>query len=356
MSDSEKIKVGISIGDINGIGVEVLLKTLLDNRILDICTPIVYGSSKVTSFHRKLLNIQDFSFNIISDAFQANAKRANLINCWQEEIKIDIGQSTETAGKYAFLSLEKAVEDLKNKKIQALVTLPINKHNISTAGFQFPGHTEYLQHKSEAKDSLMLLMSDNLKIGVVTGHVPLKDVAHLITQEKIVSKLHLLHDSLRSDFRIQKPKIAVLGLNPHAGDKGVIGHEEEKTIVPAIEKANHKNIFAFGPYSADGFFGNGTYRQFDAILAMYHDQGLIPFKSISFGEGVNYTAGLPFIRTSPDHGTGYDIAGQNIASESSFRSAIYTACDIYRCREEYEEISSNPLKIHKLSKEKGENN
>jgi 4-hydroxythreonine-4-phosphate dehydrogenase len=355
MSDSEKIKIGISIGDVNGIGIEVLLKTLIDNRILDLCTPILYGSSKITSFHRKLLNIQDFSFNIINDVAQANPKRANLVNCWQEDVKIDIGQSTEIAGKYAYLSLEKAVDDLNNKKIHALVTLPINKHNISQAGFQFAGHTEYLQSKANAKDSLMLLISDHLKIGVVTGHIPVKDIANSITQEKIISKLNILHDSLRSDFRIQKPKIAVLALNPHAGDKGVIGHEEEKTIIPAIEKANHKNIFVFGPYAADGFFGNGTYKQFDAVLAMYHDQGLIPFKSLAFEDGVNYTAGLPFIRTSPDHGTGYDIAGKNLASESSFRKAIYSACDIYRCRTEYEEITANPLKIHKLSKERGEN-
>lgn len=354
MSDHAKLKIGISLGDINGIGIEVLLKTMLDNRILDLCTPIVYGSSKVTSFHRKLLNIQDFSFNIINEASQANPKRANLINCWQEDIKVEIGTSTETAGKYAFLALEKAAEDLKNKKIDALVTLPINKHNVIQAGFQFPGHTEYLQSKAESADSLMLMISNAVRIGVVTGHIPLKDVANTITQEKIAHKLQLLHDCLKMDFRIQKPKIAVLGLNPHAGDNGALGHEEEKTIIPAIAKANHKHLFAFGPYSADGFFGNQTYTKFDAVLAMYHDQGLIPFKSLSFEEGVNYTAGLPFIRTSPGHGTGYDIAGKNLASEVSFREAIYKAIDICKMRKEYNELSVNPLKIHKLSKDRGE--
>jgi 4-hydroxythreonine-4-phosphate dehydrogenase len=355
MNESEKIKIGISLGDINGIGVEVLLKAMLDNRILEFFTPIVYGSSKVTSFHRKMLNIQDFSFNIIPTAEQSNPKRANLINCWQEEVKLEVGQSTEAGGKYARLSLEKATEDLLLNKIQALVTLPINKHNISQAGFEFPGHTEYLQNAAQSGDSMMLMVADNLRIGVVTGHVALKDVAQSITEEKIISKLQILNDTLKKDFRIQKPRIAVLGLNPHAGDLGVIGQEEETVIIPAITKARQKNIFAFGPYAADGFFGKETHLQFDAVLAMYHDQGLIPFKALSFGRGVNFTAGLPFIRTSPGHGTGYDIAGKNEASELSFREALFLAKDIYMRRMEYEELTSNPLKIHKLSKEKGEN-
>jgi 4-hydroxythreonine-4-phosphate dehydrogenase len=355
MSDSEKIKVGISLGDINGIGIEVLLKTMTDNRILDLCTPVVYGSSKVTSFHRKLLNIQDFSFNIINEASEANAKRANLVNCWQEEVKIDIGQSTEVAGKYAFLSLQKATEDLKAGTIQALVTLPINKQNIRQAGFNFAGHTEYLQKQAEGRNSLMLMVSEHLKLGVVTGHIPVKEVAQTITHELILAKLQLMHESLKKDFRLQKPKIAVLGLNPHASDGGVIGNEEQTIIIPAIEKARTANILAFGPYPADGFFGKGIYKQFDGVLAMYHDQGLIPFKALVSGTGVNFTAGLPFVRTSPDHGTAYDIAGKNIASEASFREALYQACDIYNCRTEYYELSSNPLKIHKLSKERGEN-
>lgn len=354
MHEHNKIKIGISIGDINGIGIEVLLKTLIDNRILEHFTPIVYGSSKATSFHRKLLNIQDFSFNLINTPEQANPKRANLINCWQEEVKIELGQSTELAGKYAFLALEKACDDLINKKIQALVTLPINKYNVQQAGFQFPGHTEYLEKKTETNDSLMLMISETLKVGVVTGHIPLKDVAHAITQEKILHKLHLLNETLKKDFFIQKPRIAVLGLNPHAGDQGVIGKEEEQTIIPAIEKAKAKSIFVFGPYSADGFFGNNTYQKFDAVLAMFHDQGLIPFKSLSMEQGVNFTAGLPIIRTSPAHGTGYDIVGKNQASTSSFRQALYLAADIYHHRQEYEEISANPLKINKLSKERGD--
>ncbi len=354
MNDSEKIKIGISIGDINGIGIEVMLKTFLDPRIFELCTPIVYGSSKATSFHRKLLGIQDFSFNIITEVAQTNSKRANLINVWQEEAKIDIGTATDAAGKYAFDSLEKATQDLTSGKIQALVTLPINKHSIQSAGFAFPGHTEYLQSKTEAKDSLMLMVSNELKIGVATGHIPLKDVAHSLHIEKLVHKIGLLSDSLKMDFGIRKPKIAILGLNPHAGDKGAIGLEEEKVIIPAIEKSNHKNNVVFGPYPADGFFGNGTYKQFDAVLAMYHDQGLIPFKSLSFESGTNFTAGLPFVRTSPGHGTGYDIAGKNIASETSFREALYLAIDIVKNRHTFNELTENPLKIHKLSKDKGE--
>ena len=352
--EKEKLKIGISMGDINGIGIEILLKCMLDNRILNLCTPIIYGSSKATSFHRKLLGIQDFSFNLINDAYQANAKRANLINCWQEEAKIDIGQSTEAAGKYSFLALERATKDLTEKKIDALVTLPINKHNVKQAGFEFPGHTEYLQSKTEAKESIMLMTAENIKVGLVTGHLPLKDVSHAITIDKVFHKIQLLHDTLKSDFGIRKPKIAVLGLNPHAGDQGVLGHEEEKTIMPGIEKAKQKGILAFGPYSADGFFGKHHYLQFDAVLAMYHDQGLIPFKSLSDSKGINYTAGLPFVRTSPAHGTGYDIAGQNIADETSFREAIYLAIDIVRSRAEFEELNANPLKIHKLSKDRGE--
>ncbi len=354
MSDQNKLKIGVSIGDINGIGIEVLLKTVVDTRITDLCDIIVYGSSKATSFHRKLLGIQDFSFNIINDANQSNPKRANLINCWQDEVKIELGVSTEIAGKYAYIALQKATEDLKLGKIDGLVTLPINKHNVKQAGFEFPGHTEYLQAAAEMKESMMLMVNEQLKVGFVTGHVALKDVAHAITQEKIVHKLSLLNDSLKKDFGVRKPKIAVLGLNPHAGDSGAIGHEEEKTIIPAIEKASQKGLLAFGPYSADGFFGNHKYNQFDAVLAMYHDQGLIPFKSLSYDKGVNYTAGLPFVRTSPAHGTGYDIAGKNIASESSFREAIYKAIDIIRKREEFDEINANPLKIHKLSRDRGE--
>lgn len=344
----KKIKVGISIGDINGIGIEVILKTLMDNRILEHCTPIVYGSVKITSFHRKALNIQDFSFNIIQNTDQANPKRANLINCWDEEVKIDLGQQTENGGKYAFKSLEAATNDLLEGKIDALLTAPINKHNIQQPGFDFPGHTEYLQQRSGSAESLMFLVSDDLRVGVVTGHIPLKDVATTVTTEKIMAKLRLMNKSLKQDFWIEKPKIAVLGLNPHAGDNGLIGEEDQNVIIPAIEEAKKEKILAFGPYAADGFFGNGSYRQFDAVLAMYHDQGLVPFKTLAFGAGVNFTAGLDIVRTSPDHGTGYDIAGKNQANESSFREALYMALDVVKNRREQDELLENPLKVGQL--------
>ena len=346
---SDKITVGISIGDINGIGLEIIIKTLSDSKIYEYCTPIVYGQTKVVLFHRKTLEINDFNFNVIAQASQAIAKRANLINCWEEDVKVELGEDNETGGKYAFLSLEKAVNDLVAGNIDALVTAPINKHNIQSENFQFPGHTEYIQSKTRAHDSLMFMVSDDLKVGVATGHVPVTAIAGKITKEGILSKLGLMNQCLKNDYWIQKPKIAVLGLNPHAGDKGVIGQEEQDIITPAIETANEHGIFAFGPYPADGFFGNNTYLKFDAVLAMYHDQGLIPFKNIAFHNGVNFTAGLSVVRTSPDHGTGYDIAGKNIASETSFREALYTAIHIVKRRRENKELTSKPLKISKLS-------
>jgi 4-hydroxythreonine-4-phosphate dehydrogenase len=349
---SDKLKVGISIGDVNGIGLEVIIKTLLDNRILEYCTPIVYGHTKVSSFHRKALNINDFSFNVINHAADANEKRSNLINCWEEDVKIELGQATETGGKYAFLSLERAVRDLKNGDIDALVTAPINKHNIQNENFNFPGHTEYLQECAGAQDSLMFLISEDLRVGVITGHIPVNEIAEKVTVPAIVSKLALMNESLKTDFWIRKPKIAVLGLNPHAGDSGLIGKEEQTIIIPAIEEANAQGIFAFGPYAADGFFGTGAYHNFDAVLAMYHDQGLIPFKTINFESGVNFTAGLEFVRTSPDHGTGYDIAGKNIASEVSFREALFTAIRIVKNRRELKELQQNPLGFSKFSKDR----
>jgi 4-hydroxythreonine-4-phosphate dehydrogenase len=349
---SQKIKVGISIGDVNGIGIEVIIKTLMDNRILEYCTPIVYGHTKVASFHRKTLAINDFSFNVINNPSQAHEKRPNMINCWDEDVKIELGLTTETGGKYAFLSLERAMADLLAGHIDALVTAPINKHNIQREDFQFAGHTEYIQAKTNSPDSLMFLVSEELKVGVVTGHIPVSEVPQKVTTEKILAKLNLMNQSLKKDFWIQKPKIAVLGLNPHAGDNGLIGNEEIETIIPAIEQANSQGIFAFGPYSADGFFANNTYTQFDAVLAMYHDQGLIPFKQISFHNGVNFTAGLPVVRTSPDHGTGYDIAGKNLASEHSFREALFAAVNIIERRRESAELTANPLKISRLSKDR----
>lgn len=349
---SEKYKIGISVGDLNGIGFEVIIKSLLDNRVLDYFTPIVYGNTKNASFHRKANNITDFSFNVINGVDQANPKRPNLINCWQEDVKITLGEQNEIGGKYAFISLERAVDDLLAGKIDALVTAPINKHNIQSESFNFPGHTEYLQSRTNADDVLMFMLCEDLRIGVVTGHIPVKEVATNITEEAILKKLRLMNDSLKKDFWIQKPKIAVLGLNPHAGDNGVIGHEDNDIIVPAIEKAREEGILCMGPYPADGFFAGSTYKKFDGVLAMYHDQGLIPFKHIANRKGVNFTAGLPIVRTSPDHGTGYDIAGKNMASHESFLEAIFAAIHIVRNRRELSELLENPLSFHKLSKDK----
>ena len=341
---SNKIKIGISIGDVNGIELEVILKTLSEASILDYCTPIVYGHTKVASFHRKALGINDLVFNVISNADAANPKKANLINCWEEDVKIDLGTSNETGGKYALLSLERATEDLVSGNIDALVTAPINKHNIQSETFNFPGHTEYLQQKAGGNDVLMFMISEDIRIGVVTGHIPVMEVPAALTREKIVKKLAMMNDSLKKDFWIEKPKIAVLGLNPHAGDNGLLGKEDIEIISPAIHDAFDKGIICFGPYPADGFFGNGTYKQFDAVLAMYHDQGLIPFKTIAFGRGVNYTAGLKYVRTSPDHGTGYDIAGKNVADHASFIEAIFAATHIVKNRREQEDLLKNQLR------------
>ncbi|SEL62557.1 4-hydroxythreonine-4-phosphate dehydrogenase PdxA [Parapedobacter koreensis] len=349
---SDKLKIGISIGDVNGIGLEVIIKTLLDSRILEYFTPIVYGNTKVASFHRKALGIHDFSFNVINTAEQAHSRRPNMINCWQEDVKVSLGEENEIGGKYAFLSLKHAVDDLVAGHIDALVTAPINKHNIQREEFEFPGHTEYLQSRTVSGDVLMFMISDNLRVGVATGHIPVKAIASALSVDAIVSKLALMDASLKKDFWIQKPKIAVLGLNPHAGDNGLIGVEDEQIVTPAIEQAKAAGVFCFGPYAADGFFASDAYTKFDAVLAMYHDQGLIPFKHIASRSGVNYTAGLPVVRTSPDHGTGYDIAGKNIASEVSFREAIFAAIHIVEHRREQELLSSNPLVTRRLSRDR----
>ena len=341
---SDKIKIGISIGDVNGIGLEVIIKSLAEPMILDYCTPIIYGHTKVASYHRKALGMSDVVFNIINHPDAAHPKKVNIINCWEEDVKIELGVANETGGKYALISLEKATDDLVNKSIDALVTAPINKHNIQSNTFNFPGHTEYLQERSGSNDVLMFLLSEDIRVGVVTGHIPLTQVAQSITKEKIVKKLVLMNESLKKDFWIEKPKIAVLGLNPHAGDNGLLGAEESDIIIPAIHEAFDKGIICFGPYPADGFFGKGSYKQFDAVLAMYHDQGLIPFKTIAFSTGVNYSAGLKFIRTSPDHGTGYDIAGKNEADPSSFIEAIFTAIHIVKHRKEQEDLLRNQLR------------
>lgn len=349
---SDKLKIGISIGDVNGIGLEVIIKTLMDNRMLDYFTPVVYGNTKVASFHRKALGINDFSFQVVNSPEQAHTKRPNMINCWQEDVKITLGEENETGGKYAFLSLKHAVDDLVAGKLDALVTAPINKHNIQREEFSFPGHTEYLQSRTDSKEVLMFMISDELRIGVATGHIPVKNIASNIHVETIVSKLKLMNASLKHDFWIQKPKIAVLGLNPHAGDHGLIGSEDEQIIGPAIEQAKAAGVFCFGPYPADGFFASDTYTKFDAVLAMYHDQGLVPFKHIASRSGVNFTAGLPFVRTSPDHGTGYDIAGKNLASEVSFREAVFSAIHIVKRRREQADLLSNPLSTKRLSRDR----
>jgi 4-hydroxythreonine-4-phosphate dehydrogenase len=349
---SDKPKIGISIGDINGIGLEIIIKTLADTKIYDYCTPIVYGHSKVASFHRRATQVGELNFNIIDDASLAITKRANMVNCWEEDVRIELGIVTAEGGKYAYQSLQRATDDLLSGKIDGLVTAPINKDNIQSEEFNFPGHTEYLQSRDSANESLMFLVSETLRVGVVTGHIPVSKISESITTEKIIAKLKLMHSSLRDDFWVRKPKIAVLGLNPHASDNGLIGNEEKDVIIPAIEEARAHDVLAFGPYAADGFFANGTYLQFDAVLAMYHDQGLIPFKQIAFETGVNYTAGLSFVRTSPDHGTAYDIAGKNMASEISFREALFTAIHIIKHRRETAELNENPLLFTKLSRDR----
>lgn len=346
-----KVIVGISQGDINGIGLEVVLKTLLEPGIADICTPVLFSSQKTVSYYRKVLGLEEFSFNPMREFSQINSKKVNVFVCYEEEVNIEMGKLTEVGGKYAYISLEKATQALLDKNIDVLVTAPINKSNIQGDNFKFVGHTEYLGSMLSG-DPLMLMCSENgLRIAVVTGHIPLKDVHSKLTIDGVARKIVQLHESLIKDFGVRKPRIAVLGLNPHAGDGGAIGNEDKEIIIPAIEKAK-TNGLVYGPYSADAFFGNGTYKQFDAVLAMYHDQGLIPFKTIAFNEGVNFTAGLNAVRTSPDHGTGYDIAGKNQANEQSFKRAMYAAIDIFKNRQLYDEITENPLHINTIKKER----
>ena len=350
-----KYKIGISIGDINGIGLEIIIKTLADSRIYDYCIPVVYGHTKLASFYRRTTHINELNFTVVNQPSEASGrehKKPYMINCWDSDVKIEPGTVNAEVGKYSFMSLERATNDLIHGAIDALVTAPINKDTIQGEQFNFPGHTEYLQVKGGATDSLMFLVSHTLKVGVVTGHIPIAKVAENITFEKILAKLKLMDSSLRNDFWIRKPKIAVLGLNPHAGDNGFIGDEEIKIIKPVIDAARNHDILAVGPYPADGFFANGTHLQFDAVLAMYHDQGLIPFKQIAFESGVNFTAGLNFVRTSPDHGTAYDIAGKNKASEVSFREALFTAIHIVKNRRENIELHENPLKFSKLTRDR----
>lgn len=338
-----RIKIGISQGDINGISYEVIIKTLMDQRMYEICTPIIFGSSKVTAYHRKALDIDNFTPTGINHPDEAKGKRTYLINCIDEHIRVELGKSTESAGIASFRALKEATDALESGQIDALVTGPVNKHNIQHADFNYSGHTEYLQDRFGAGEVMMLMISNVLKVGLVAGHVPVADLASFITEELVVKKLQILSHSLLKDFGIRNPHIAVLGLNPHAGDEGLLGNEEQKVIIPAIERAKRANISAFGPFPADGFFGAGKFSRFDAVLAMYHDQGLAPFKALSMEDGVNFTAGLPVVRTSPAHGTAFELAGKNLASANSFRNAIYLAVDIVKNREQYEEISRNPL-------------
>ncbi|MFC2116156.1 4-hydroxythreonine-4-phosphate dehydrogenase PdxA, partial [Bacteroidota bacterium] len=325
------------------IGYEIIIKTLLDQRIFEICTPILYGSSKVAAYHRKALDIENLSFNNVRSPDEATPKKASIINCVDDEIRVELGKSTPDAGKASRVALLRAVEDLKHNRIQAMVTAPISKQNIQSDDFRYTGHTEFLQDYFDAEESLMLMAGDLLKVGVVSGHIPISEVPGFLSQEEISRKIRILDQSLRRDFGVRKPRIAVLGLNPHSGEEGILGVEENEKIIPAIQETKKGNLTVFGPFPADGFFGSADFTRFDGILAMYHDQGLIPFKTIVFDEGVNYTAGLPIIRTSPAHGTAFEIAGENKAHFSSFRKALYMACDIHKNRQLFDEFTKNPL-------------
>jgi len=344
MTDKAKPIIGISCGDINGIGTELIIKTFSDGRLLEHCTPVIFASNKLINFYRKSVPDANLNYQSTRDFNRLNPKQINLFSCWEEEVVVNPGQLTDIGGKYAILSLQTAVAALKQRQIEGLVTAPIHKKNIQSAEFSFTGHTPYLQHMFGLNDVAMMLFSGNFRVALVTEHVPVSEIAGLVSREKILSKLAIIHQSLQKDFGIDKPRIAVLGLNPHAGDEGLIGKEEETILKPAIRDAKNNNMLVVGPYSADAFFARRSYEKFDAVLAMYHDQGLIPFKSLATGEGVNYTAGLPAVRTSPDHGVAFDIAGKGKADPGSFLSAIFSCIDIIRQRREYDENRKNPLK------------
>jgi 4-hydroxythreonine-4-phosphate dehydrogenase len=349
MAHHNLIRVGITHGDINGIGYEVIMKTLLDPRILEMCIPIIYGSPKVAAYHRKALNINNLSLNHIRSTKEAHSKKAHIINCIDDNVRVELGKSTPDGGDASFTALDRACSDLQNGFIDVLITAPINKDNIQSDKFNFPGHTEFLAEAFNADEYAMLMVSETMKMGVVTAHLPLSEVAENLSKEAVLSKIRIIAKSLQQDFSITKPRIAVFGLNPHAGDNGLLGTEEKDIIIPAINQAKKEGIIALGPYPADGFFGSEDYRKFDAILAMYHDQGLIPFKMTSFDRGVNYTAGLSIVRTSPSHGTAYSLAGEDKASPESFRQALYLAIDIYESRKIYAEISKNPLRRYDVN-------
>lgn len=342
--EAQKPVIGFSCGDINGIGLELIIKSLTDNRITEICVPVVFASNKSINFYRKVLPDLNFTYQAIKDFSRLNTKQINVYNCWEEEVQITPGQLNETGGKYALLSLQQATQALKARDIDALVTAPIHKKNIQSDTFNYSGHTPYLKAIFETADVVMLMTAANMRVALLTEHVPVDSIKEFVTVSNILSKLRILNSCLQNDFGIDKPKIAVLGLNPHAGDEGLIGNEEETIIKPALKEARQQNIMVFGPYSADAFFARGQYEKFDAVLAMYHDQGLIPFKSLAIGEGVNYTAGLPAVRTSPDHGTAFDIAGKGKADHSSFMQAIFTAVDILRTKADQKDMHKNPLR------------
>ena len=348
--------LGITAGDINGIGLEVILKALAHRKILDMCTPVIYGSSKVISYHKNIVQLDDVTFVTQRSADRLATDRINVVNVGNDNVNITLGKPSDVGGTFAQQSLEAAVRDLKAGTIDAIVTAPIHKKSMQLAGFEHVGHTEYITKEFNAKDSLMLLVADSLRVGLATSHIPLKEVAKSITKERLISKLRIFSETLRMDFGFERPNIAVLGLNPHAGEEGMLGDEEEKVIRPAVLECKKHGMLAYGPFPADGFFGSGQFRKFDGILAMYHDQGLIPFKALTFGNGVNYTAGLSIIRTSPDHGTAFDLAGKNEADPSSFLQAIFTAIDVYRNRKEYHELKKGAVRkvAVELEKEEGD--
>ncbi|QCE41248.1 4-hydroxythreonine-4-phosphate dehydrogenase PdxA [Psychroserpens sp. NJDZ02] len=341
MKKEENIKLGISIGDLNGIGAEIVLRIFEDNRMLDFCTPIIFASIKTMSFVKTHFKL-DINLNGIQNVSQALSGRVNVLNCWKENVAINFGEEDPKIGEYAIKSLEQATKALKDQEIDLLVTAPINKHNIQSESFKFPGHTDYLNQELEG-NSLMFMVADGLRVGLLTDHVPVKDIAMHITPKLIEEKINTVYNSLKQDFQIDKPKIAVLGINPHTGDNGVIGTEDDTVLRPTLQKIKDSGKLVFGPYAADSFFGSNNYKNFDAIIASYHDQGLIPFKTLSFGQGVNYTAGLNRVRTSPDHGTAYEIAGKGIADTGSFKEAIFTGIQIFKNRKEYQELTKNPL-------------
>lgn len=349
---NEKPIIGITTGDLNGIGPELIIKIFSDNRMLDLCTPVIFSSNKIINYYRKIVADTPFNFSSTKDLSNLNPKQANVFNCWEEEVPIQPGALTDISGKYAIRSLMVAAQCLKDGQLDAIVTAPIHKNNTHTPDFPYTGHTPFLKEKFGAKDVVMLLYSQTLRVALVTEHIPVSKISEVLTKELLTLKLNILRESLVKDFGIDKPKIAVLGLNPHAGDGGQIGDEEQTVIKPVIEQMQRHGHIIYGPYSADAFFAKGNYHFFDAVLAMYHDQGLIPFKTISSGEGVNYTAGLPIVRTSPDHGTAFDIAGKDVADPSSFREAIFQAIDVLRQRAFYAENTANPLRRGRIEKEK----